>query len=100
MLQKAFGELAASVESLRAANDETEMLANATNFLWAFGHAVVGYIWLSVVTAAAGLRDEEAAGKRAAAKFFFAFEVPKIAAWLAPIHAGNRLTVEMREGWF
>jgi alkylation response protein AidB-like acyl-CoA dehydrogenase len=98
-LQTAIGSLAASIKILRTANDETEMMANATNFLWAFGHAVIGFIWLSVVTAAARA-DLPADGKNAAARFFFAFEMPKIAAWLAPIDAGNRLSVRMQESWF
>jgi butyryl-CoA dehydrogenase len=78
------------------------MMGNATNFLSAFGHAVLGFIWLSVVSAleSADIGEDAAAGKRAAAKFFFAFEMPKIAAWLAPIDAGNRLAVTMREAWF
>jgi alkylation response protein AidB-like acyl-CoA dehydrogenase len=101
-LRSAFTNLTASVETLGAANGETEMMGNATNFLSAFGHAVLGFIWLSLVSALPGadLSEDAAAGKRAAAKFFFAFEMPKIAAWLAPINAGNRLTVTMRDSWF
>jgi alkylation response protein AidB-like acyl-CoA dehydrogenase len=101
-LRRAIADLTASVETLRAANGEAEMMGNATNFLSAFGHAVLGFIWLSVVSAleSADIGEDAAAGKRAAAKFFFAFEMPKIAAWLAPIDAGNRLAVTMREAWF
>jgi len=102
VLRRAMADLTASVATLRAANDETEMMGNATNFLSAFGHAVLGFVWLSVVSALPGanIGEDAAAGRRAAARFFFAFEMPKIAAWLAPIQAGNRLTVTMREGWF
>jgi alkylation response protein AidB-like acyl-CoA dehydrogenase len=101
-LRSAIANLTASVETLRAANGETEMMGNATNFLSAFGHAVLGFIWLSAVSALPGadVSEDAASGRRAAAKFFFAFEMPKIAAWLAPINAGNRLTVTMREAWF
>jgi alkylation response protein AidB-like acyl-CoA dehydrogenase len=101
-LRSAFENLTASIETLRAANGETEMMSNATNFLSAFGHAVLGFIWLSVVSALPGadVTEDAAAGRRAAARFFFAFEMPKIAAWLAPINAGNRLTVTMRDSWF
>ncbi len=99
-LRGAVAALTASLEVLRGANDETEMMGNATNFLRAFGHTVVGFIWLSLVTALPGaaLLPEAADGKRAAARFFFAFEIPHIAAWLAPINAGTRLTVTVREG--
>ncbi len=101
-LRTAIANLTSSVEILRAANDETEMMGNATNFLSAFGHTVLGFIWLGIVTALQGadVQPDAAAGKRAAAKFFFAFEIPKIAAWLAPINAGNRLTVNMQDAWF
>jgi alkylation response protein AidB-like acyl-CoA dehydrogenase len=102
ILRNAIANLTASVETLRAANGETEMLGNATNFLSAFGHTVLGFIWLSLVSALPGadVSEDAAAGKRAAARFFFAFEMPKIAAWLAPINAGNRLTMTMRDFWF
>jgi butyryl-CoA dehydrogenase len=100
-LRNAMANLTASIETLRADNGETDMMGNATNFLSAFGHAVLGFIWLSVVSAdGPDAGDDAAAGRRAAAKFFFAFEIPRIAAWLAPINAGNRLTVTMREAWF
>jgi alkylation response protein AidB-like acyl-CoA dehydrogenase len=102
VLRDAIANLTAAVETLRAANGETEMMGNATNFLSAFGHTVLGFIWLSLVAALPGadMSEDAAAGKRAAAKFFFAFEMPKIAAWLAPINAGDRLTVTMRDAWF
>jgi len=101
-LETAMADLAASLDVLRACNDETEMLANATNFLSAFGHTVLGFIWLTVITSLAGkdVALDAAAGKQAAARFFFAFEMPKVAAWLAPINAGNRLTVAMQDSWF
>jgi len=102
VLRRAIAQLTASVETLQAANDETEMMCNATNFLSAFGHTVLGFIWLSLVSALPGadVTEDAAAGRRAAARFFFAFEMPKIAAWLAPINAGDRLTVTMRDEWF
>jgi len=98
-LEAAVGALGHCVRRLAGANGETEMLANATNFLSAFGHAVVGYVWLGIVTAIK--QDSPAtAGKRAAARYFFAFEMPKIAAWLAPVSARSSVTMEMREEWF
>jgi alkylation response protein AidB-like acyl-CoA dehydrogenase len=99
MLKAGWTALEDTLEALRGANGEAEMLANATNFLSAFGHVVVGFIWLSLVAKLPQAGDF-AAGKRAAAKFFFAFEMPKVAAWLAPVAARDRLTVTMREAWF
>jgi alkylation response protein AidB-like acyl-CoA dehydrogenase len=101
-LRGAIAALSASLEALRGANDETEMMGNATNFLRAFGHSVVGFIWLTLVTTLPGaaLAPGAAEGKRAAARYFFAFEIPNVAAWLAPINAGNRLTITMQDAWF
>jgi len=98
-LRAAWGALGETLEALRGANGEAEMLANATNFLSAFGHVVVGFIWLSLVAKLPGDGDF-AAGKKAAARFYFAFEMPKVAAWLAPVAARDRLTVTMRDEWF
>jgi alkylation response protein AidB-like acyl-CoA dehydrogenase len=101
-LRGALGAVQSCHESLRACNSEAEALANATNFLRAFGHVVVGFIWLSVGSAASGraaggaLRE----GKIAACRYFFAFEMPKVAAWLAPVAGRSRVTLEMRDGWF
>lgn len=101
-LQTAMADLTAALRALRAANDETEMLSNATNFLSAFGHIVLGFIWLTIVTTLASVETapDAAAGKKAAARYFFAFEIPKVTSWLSPIHTGNRLTVTMQDSWF
>ncbi len=101
-LGAAMAALQACLRDMQAANNETEMLANATNFLSAFGHAVLGFVWLDLVahldTTRYDLNFIE--GKKAAARFFFAFEIPKIAAWLAPVSTRNGLTVAMQDGWF
>lgn len=98
-LRSGFAALDDTLAALRGANGEAEMLANATNFLSAFGHVVLGFIWLDIVARLPGEGDF-AAGKKAAARFFFAFEMPKVAAWLAPVKGLDRLTVTMQEGWF
>jgi alkylation response protein AidB-like acyl-CoA dehydrogenase len=98
-LRAAWGALGETLEALRGANGEAEMLANATGFLSAFGHVVVGFIWLSLVEKLPADGDF-AGGKKAAARFYFAFEMPKVAAWLAPVAARDRLTVTMQDAWF
>jgi alkylation response protein AidB-like acyl-CoA dehydrogenase len=98
-LNVAMTALADSLAALRGANDETEMLANATNFLSAFGHVVLGFIWLSLVERLPA-QGNFTAGKKAAARFYFAFEMPKVTAWLAPVAARDRLTVTMQDAWF
>jgi butyryl-CoA dehydrogenase len=95
-------DLAACLAALTAANDEVEALSNATNFLWAFGHTVVGFLWLELATVAAHAPEgsDADAGRMAACEFYFAFELPKVAAWLAPVASANRRVVTMQDAWF
>jgi hypothetical protein len=60
-----------------------EALANATPYLQAFGHVVLAWIWLDVALARAPRRRRSLKpGKLAAMRYFFAYELPKIDAWL------------------
>ncbi|HEX8421321.1 MAG TPA: acyl-CoA dehydrogenase [Sphingomonas sp.] len=77
----------------RAAHD------NATAFLRAFGHATVGWLWLDIARASAG-DDAAAAGRRHAARYFAAHELPRVAAWLAPVDARDALAAEMPDHGF
>lgn len=63
---------------------------NATPFLQAFGHAVLGWLWLDLADRAGrteALDSAFRAGKLHACRFFFESELPKIDAWLAPVAA-------------
>lgn len=101
-LQAAMDGIAAAVHALASVNDEAEMLANATNFLSAFGHTVLGFIWLDLALCVS--QGEHGAhftaGKHAACRYFYSFEMPKIAAWLAPVTARDDLTTRMKDEWF
>jgi alkylation response protein AidB-like acyl-CoA dehydrogenase len=101
-LQAAMDGIAAAVHALASVNDEAEMLANATNFLSAFGHTVLGFIWLDLARCISqGEHGAHfAAGKHAACRYFYSFEMPKIAAWLAPVTARDNLTTRMQDEWF
>ena len=74
---------------------------NATPFLTAFGHAVLGWLWLDqALVAAARLPDASAdaafyAGKLRACAFFFERELPAIEAWLAPVVAASDVAAAM-----
>jgi hypothetical protein len=39
-------------------------------------------------------------GKRAAMRYFYAFELPKIDAWLGPVARREALLREMQDAWF
>jgi alkylation response protein AidB-like acyl-CoA dehydrogenase len=99
--------LAAALQSLGAATKAAwatgvpeEALANATPYLQAFGHVVVAWMWLEVALAGAARSDDLAHGQRAAQRYFFAYELPKIGAWLAVVAAREPVCREMREAWF
>ncbi|WP_431104813.1 acyl-CoA dehydrogenase [Roseateles noduli] len=75
-------------------------LANATPYLQAFGHTVLAWIWLDVALSLDGREDDFAHGKRAAQRYFFAYELPKIHAWLGVVARREALTREMQDAWF
>jgi len=69
------------------------VLDNAVPLLSAFGHGVMGWLWLDLALAArdAAVRGEVpdafARGKGRACRYFFEYELPKISAWLTPVAA-------------
>jgi hypothetical protein len=82
-----------------------EALANATPYLQAFGHVVLAWTWLDVAlaahaVAAAPRRRPWRAGKLAACRYFYAYELPRIDAWLAPVAARDDTCREMQDDWF
>ncbi|MET0210203.1 MAG: acyl-CoA dehydrogenase [Burkholderiaceae bacterium] len=80
--------------------DPEDALANATPYLQAFGHTVLAWLWLDVVLSLDGRDDDFAQGKRAAQRYFFAYELPKIQAWLGVVARREPLTREMQDRWF
>jgi butyryl-CoA dehydrogenase len=87
-LARASDDVAAATESAWSTGVPAEALANATPYLQAFGHVVVAWMWLDVATCAArGSADAAQRGRLAACRYFFRYELPKIAAWLAVVAA-------------
>jgi butyryl-CoA dehydrogenase len=85
-----------------------DALANATPYLQAFGHVTLAWIWLDVAATALrslagipdGPRKDHLQGLVQAAKYFFAYELPKVDAWLGVVAQRNRTCRDMREEWF
>jgi butyryl-CoA dehydrogenase len=89
-LAGALQKLGAATKAAWASGVPEEALANATPYLQAFGHVVLAWIWLDVALAATALPEAQATqreGKRAAMRCFFAYELPRIDAWLAVVAA-------------
>ncbi|MET1132053.1 MAG: acyl-CoA dehydrogenase [Aeromicrobium sp.] len=63
---------------LWAGGDPALALANSAVYLEAAGHVVVAWIWLEQLLAVGDRSDAFFDGKRAAARYFFAFELPKV----------------------
>lgn len=86
-----------AVALLLAEPEEQRALAHATPFLFAFGHLVMGWLWLDQALAAAALREEQQGdfpralldGRITACRFFAETELPKVALWLRPIENGS-----------
>jgi len=98
--------LAAALQSLGAATKAAwatgvaeEALANATPYLQAFGHVVIAWMWLDVALAS-DADDDASQGRRAATRYFYAHELPKIGAWLGVVASRDATCREMRESWF
>jgi butyryl-CoA dehydrogenase len=86
-----------------------QALANATPYLQAFGHVVLAWLWLDVALACEARLGQTAAdaatldglhGRLAAMRYFYAYELPKVDAWLLPVAARQPVCREMREAWF
>ena len=106
--------LAAALQRLRAATDAAwatgkpeDALANATPYLQAFGHVVLAWIWLEVALAALAAQaaadrqaDAFVQGKLQACHYYFAYELPKIDAWLAVVSSRSPICREMQDAWF
>ncbi|MDT8998599.1 acyl-CoA dehydrogenase [Paucibacter sp. APW11] len=98
-LAGALGQVGKATKSAWASGLPEEALANATPYMQAFGHVVLAWLWLDVALVAQGDSDFER-GKRAAQQYFYRYELPKIAAWLAVAAAREPLTREMQDAWF
>ena len=110
--------LAASAQALRSAWQSVlsatqaawfsgvpdDALTNAMPYMQAFGHTVLAWIWLELAGAACAVpapaRAEAMAGKLHAMRYFYAYELPKVAAWLAVVQARDPVCRDMRDEWF
>jgi len=75
--------------------DPRLVLADATAYLEATGHLVVAWLWLEQCLAANGKEGAFYDGKRAAARYFFARELPKVGPMLDLLASADRTTVDL-----
>lgn len=86
--------------ALWASGDAELALANSSVYLEAAGHIVIAWLWLEQVLAAGDQAGEFYEGKRAAARFFFRYELPKTGPQLDLLASLDRTTLDVDESWF
>lgn len=99
-LQAAVARLGEVTTTLAGLGDADRTMANATVYLEAAGHVVVAWMWLEQLVAVGDQRSDFHDGKRAAARFFFRWELPKVGPMLDLLASGDTTTLEMRADWF
>ncbi|WP_328399823.1 acyl-CoA dehydrogenase [Nocardia sp. NBC_00403] len=80
--------------------DIAAAMANSSVYLEAFGHIVVAWIWLEQALAAHGRAGDFYEGKRAAARYFFRYELPRTGPQLDLLELMDRTTLDMQDAWF
>jgi butyryl-CoA dehydrogenase len=103
-LGKALQHVGAATKAAWATGNPAEALPNAVPYMQAFGHMVLAWIWLDVVLAAldkdAAQADAATQGRAGAARYFFRYELPKIAAWLAVVETRDTTCADLPEAAF
>ncbi|MEN3276608.1 MAG: hypothetical protein V7631_2398 [Massilia sp.] len=103
-LEAVWQRIAQVTAALYGAGDLHKTLANASVYLEAVGHAVVAWIWLEQALAAAprlgGADDDFYRGKLQACRYFFNWELPKVAPQLDLLASIDTTTLDMRDAWF
>jgi hypothetical protein len=94
-LDAAWDDVLRVTATLWAKGDPALALANATLYLEALGHLVVAWLWLEQLNAVGEATGAFYDGKRAAARYFFAFELPTIAPKLALLESLDTTTLDL-----
>ncbi|ATD71856.1 acyl-CoA dehydrogenase [Gordonia amicalis] len=100
VLQSTVDRLVKVTAHIWSAGDPKLSLANATLYLEAAGHIVIAWMWLEQLLAADGRTGDFYDGKRAAAQYFFRYELPKTGPQLDLLTALDRTTLDVEPSWF
>ena len=102
-LRQALAQVQAATQAAWSTGNPAEALANAVPYMQAFGHMVVAWIWLDVALAVppeAAAADPSRQGRLHATRYFYRYELPKIAAWLAVAANRDATCAQMPEAAF
>ena len=75
-------------------------MANATVYLEALGHVVIAWMWLEQLLAVGEKSGDFYTGKRQAARYFYAWELPKTRPMFDLLESLDRTTLDMQSEWF
>ncbi len=103
-LTQALQDVSLATQQAWVGGEPAETLANAVPYMQAFGHTVLAWIWLDVACAAL-LSDgrnqvSNSAGRIAATRYFYHYELPKIGAWLNVVAARDQTCADLSEDAF
>ncbi len=100
----ALQHVSAATQAAWATGQPQDALANAVPYMQAFGHTVLAWIWLDVATTSMAQVATHSiaarAGFQGAAAYFYAYELPKITAWLVVVENRNLLCADLPEEAF
>ena len=103
-LGQALNQVSHATQAAWATGNPQEALANAVPYMQAFGHTVLAWIWLDVAVASieknATKSIADCAGIMGATGYFYAYELPKIPAWLAVVESRNLVCANLPEEAF
>ena len=99
-LRQALHQVGEATQAVWAGASPAQALANAVPYLQAFGHTVVAWIWLDVVSTMGADNTAAAQGRRAACRYFFRYELPLIQAWLAVVKSRDQTCADLAEDAF
>ena len=90
-LGNALQHIASATQAAWSTGKPLDALANAVPYMQAFGHTVLAWIWLDVCVATVKLNAIKSvaayAGNTGATRYFYHYELPKVAAWLQVVEA-------------
>ncbi len=91
--------------SKRVMESPSRGLANATLYLDFFGHVIMGWMWLRITQAAAGVADRDGdtaflRGKHQAARYFYRRELVRTQGWARTLTENDMSAHDMADEWF
>ena len=103
----AISDTTAALDALRESGDVNRALANASLYLDAFGHVVMGWVWLRqalvavrALPAAQGSDRDFYRGKLRACQYFYRYELPKVAERCVLLARFDDTCLTTDENWF